>query len=238
MGDISSVGALVFDVFGTVVDWRSSVARQVSEVSAAHGVNGDWEKFADDWRFGYRDGMAKVTRGEWPWMKVDEIHRRRLDEILPAHGLDGLSEEEKAELNQAWHRLDPWPDSVEGLTRLKRRYVIGTLSNGNVSLLTNMAKYAGLPWDVILSAELAGHFKRDIRAYEKAVELLDLPPEQVMLVAAHMDDLKGAQKAGLSTALVTRPDEYGPEGNPDLESDGTIDVVASDFLDLADKMGA
>lgn len=238
MSSIPDVGALVFDVFGTVVDWRTSVTRQAAELAKSHGVDGDWAAFADDWRAGYRGGMEKVTRGEWPWMKVDEIHRRRLEEILPRYGLGDLTDAERSEFNKAWHRLDPWPDSVEGLTRLKKRYVIGTLSNGNVSLLTNMAKYAGLPWDCILSAELAGHFKRDIRAYEKAVELLDLPAERVMLVAAHMSDLKGAQKAGLCTALVIRPDEYGPDGTPDLESDGTIDVVASDFVDLAQKMGA
>jgi 2-haloacid dehalogenase len=238
MSSVPNVGALVFDVFGTVVDWRTSVTRQAAEVAKARGVAGDWARFADDWRAGYRGGMEKVTKGEWPWMKVDAIHRRRLEEILPKYGLGDLGEAERSEFNKAWHRLEPWPDSVEGLTRLKKRYIIGTLSNGNVSLLTNMAKHAGLPWDCILSAELAGHFKRDIRAYQKAVELLDLPAEQVMLVAAHMSDLKGAQKAGLSTALVIRLDEYGPDGAPDLESDGTIDVVASDFVDLAAKMGA
>ena len=248
---VRQVEALVFDVFGKVVDWRTSITEEVLAVARAKQApstpesssgsgwqHGDRTKFADEWRGGYHDGMKRVTAGEWPWMVVDQIHRRKLDELLPKYGLGALNEPERDHLNRAWHRLRPWPDAVQGLTRLKTRYVVAPLSNGNVALLTNMAKHAGLPWDCVLSAELAGHFKPDPRAYQKAAELLGLAADRVMMVAAHVSDLRGAQSAGLRTAFVTRPMEFGPDGKPDMEPDASFDVSAKDFFDLASHMGA
>ena len=178
--------ALVFDVFGTVVDWRSSII----EEGKATGLAVDWPRFADEWRAGYAPSMDKVRRGEIPWANFDQLNRALLEDLLVKFHIEGLSEEEKDHWNRAWHRLKPWPDSVAGLTRLKKRYTIATLSNGNVSLLTNMAKHAGLPWDLILSAELARHYKPDREAYLTAVSLLGLKPEEVMMCAAHLGDLE------------------------------------------------
>ena len=154
------IRALAFDVFGTVVDWRSSVARELAAFGARHGISDDWSAFADDWRAGYVPAMDRVRRRELPWTRIDDLHRGRLVELLNDRGID-VDDAEIDDLNRAWHRLDPWPDAVAGLTRLKKRFVITTLSNGNVSLLTNMAKYAGLPWDCVLSAEIFRHYKPD-----------------------------------------------------------------------------
>ena len=233
-----TVKALTFDVFGTVVDWRSSVARECARVGEAKGVSADWEAFADDWRAGYGPSMGRVRSGELPWTTIDKLHRMVLDELLEKFAIPDLSEDEKDDLNRAWHRLDPWPDSVEGLERLRCKFVIATLSNGNVALLTNMAKRAGLPWDCILSAELARHYKPDPESYETAAALLGLPVDQVMMVAAHKGDLHAARAVGLRTAFVPRPDEFGPNREVDTEPDPAFDVVASDFLELADKLGA
>lgn len=234
----SNVKALTFDVFGTVVDWRGSISREVTDLCESKGISLDADKFADDWRAGYGPSMARVRSGELPWTKIDVLHRMILDELLRKHGVEGLSEEEIDGLNRAWHRLDPWPDSVAGLGRLKSKFVIATLSNGNVALLTNMAKYGGLPWDCILSAELTKHYKPDPEAYRGAADLLGLPTDQVMMVAAHKGDLHAARAVGLRTAFVPRPDEFGPGRNVDAEADPAFDVVASDFLDLAAKLGA
>ncbi|MSQ08268.1 MAG: haloacid dehalogenase type II [Dehalococcoidia bacterium] len=237
MKPVPHVDALVFDVFGTVVDWRASVTKDVADVARGMKVQGDWQKFADEWRTGYHDGMRRVNAGEWPWMNVDLIHRRKLDELLPKYGLSGLDEPERDRLNRVWHRLKPWPDSVKGLSRLKKRYVISPLSNGNFALLTNMAKSAGLPWDCILSAELTGRYKPDPQAYQKSADLLGLARGRVLMVAAHVGDLRGAQAAGLRTAFVTRPLEYGHQGTPDTAGDPSFDVSAEDFIDLAKQMG-
>ncbi len=233
----SDIRALVFDVFGTVVDWRTSISRQAAEFGAKHGVEADWDQFADDWRAGYRMGMEKVNSGEVEWKIVDQIHRERLDLILEQYEFPGIDEDELVEFNKAWHRLDGWPDSTGGLTRLKSKYIIGSLSNGNVALLTNMAKYANLPWDVVLSAELAGKYKRHPWAYQRTAELLGLDRQQVLMVAAHNDDLRGAMAAGLRAALVTRPDEFGGARSPDLEPDPEFDYFAKDFNDLAEQLG-
>ena len=235
---VSNVKALTFDVFGTVVDWRSSISREVAELWESKGISLDADKFADDWRAGYGPSMARVRSGELPWTKIDVLHRMILDELLRKYEIEGLSEEEKDGLNRAWHRLDPWPDSVAGLGRLKSKFVIATLSNGDVALLTNMAKYGGLPWDCILSAELAKHYKPDPQAYRTAADLLGLPTDQVMMVAAHKGDLHAARAVGLRTAFVPRPDEFGLGREVDAEPDPAFDVVASDFLDLATKLGA
>ena len=234
----AQVKALVFDVFGTVVDWRGSVIREADALGRAKGVTADWDAFADEWRReGYHGGMDRVRRGELPWTNVDTLHRMKLDELLPKYGLEGLSEAEIDHFNRVWHRLEGWPDSVPGLTRLKRKFVISTLSNGTFALLTNMAKHAGLPWDCIISSELARAYKPDPKAYQAAAELLGLEREQVMLVAAHVGDLRGAQRAGLRTAYVPRPLEHGP-GRAADPPDPSFDCVAESFVDLAEKLGA
>jgi 2-haloacid dehalogenase len=235
--DVSSLKALTFDVFGTVVDWRGTIIREGMAFGTEHGLSVDWAAFADAWRGGYRPSMDRVRRGELPWTNIDALHRMILDALLDRFGITGLSEADKDHLNRAWHRLDPWPDTVEGLTRLRRGFIIATLSNGNVALLTNMAKHAGLPWDCILSAELAKHYKPDPEAYRTAAALLGLRPEQVMMVAAHKGDLRAAQAVGLRTAFVTRPHEFGPEHTPDTSPDPAFDIHARDFGDLADQLG-
>ena len=232
------IRALVFDVFGTVVDWRTSISRQSADFGKRHGVQANWNTFADDWRAGYRAGMEKVNSGQDEWKIVDQIHRERLNVLLEKYDFPAVSEPELVEFNKAWHRLDGWPDSTGGLTRLKTKYVIATLSNGNIALLTNMAKYANLPWDAVLSAELAGKYKRHPWAYQKTAELLGLERDQVMLVAAHNDDLRGAIDAGLRAALVTRPYEFGDFGKqPNIEPESDFDFFAKDFDDLADQLG-
>lgn len=232
------IRALTFDVFGTVVDWRGSIIREGQLLSARKGLEVDWAVFADRWRGGYGPAMNRVRTGELPWTKIDTLHRMILDDLLEEFGLESLTEEELQELNRVWHRLMPWPDTVAGLNRLKTKYVITTLSNGNVSLLTNMAKNAGLPWDAVLSAELAERYKPDPEAYLKAVDLLSLQADQVMMVAAHPGDLRAAARAGLHTAYVIRPLERGPGRPVDLNPDGEFDFTATDFLDLARQLGA
>ena len=234
----NSVKALTFDVFGTVVDWRSSIIREGQILSANKGFEVDWPEFADRWRGGYGPAMNRVRSGELPWTKIDDLHRLILDELVEEFNLSGLSEQELDHFNKAWHRLTPWPDTVSGLNRLKTKYIITTLSNGNVSLLTNMAKNAGLPWDAVLSAELAKHYKPDPEAYLTAADLLSLPPEQVMMVAAHPGDLRAAARAGLRTAYVIRPLERGPGREVDRNEDGEFDYTADDFVDLALQLGA
>jgi 2-haloacid dehalogenase len=228
---------LVFDVFGTVVDWRSSVAAEVRRLAREKKIEVDAEAFADAWRGGYGPSMNRVRSGELPWTKIDVLHRMTLDELLVKFKIDGLSEAEKTHLNRVWHRLNPWPDSVDGLTRLKKRFVISPLSNGNVSLLTNMGKHAGLPWDCILSAEIVRHYKPDPETYKLPVELFDLAPSDVMMVAAHSGDLDAAKKLGLKTAYVHRPNEFGPSRVPKPPEAGRFDYMAKDFRELASKLG-
>ena len=229
--------ALAFDVFGTVVDWRTSIIRELEEFGRTHGVEQDWPVFADDWRAGYAPAMDRVRRGELPWTRIDDLHRMILVDLLGAAGITSIEADDVDHLNRAWHRLDPWPDSVRGLTRLKERFVITTLSNGNVSLLTNMAKRAGLPWDCVISAELFHHYKPDAEAYLGCADLLGVRPDQLMLVAAHPGDLRAAGAAGLTTAYVARPLEHGPGQEPHRIDDGEFDFTATDFLDLADQLG-
>jgi 2-haloacid dehalogenase len=230
--------ALVFDVFGTVVDWRGSIAAEGARLARDWGLAPaiDWAAFADAWRGRYRPSMERVARGELPWTNLDGLHRLSLEETLAEFGLTDLSEEQLVHLNTVWHRLDPWPDSVAGLARLRRRFIVATLSNGNVALLVHMAKRAGLPWDCILSAELFRAYKPDPRVYRGAADLLGLPPGEVMLVAAHQDDLRAAQRVGLRAAFVPRPLEYGPGRAPDPTPDPAFDYVATDFLDLAEQL--
>ena len=229
--------ALVFDVFGTVVDWRTSVAAEVKALAARKKLTVDGEKFADAWRAGYGPSMNRVRSGELPWTRLDSLHRMTLDRILDEFKIAGLDDAEKAALNKSWHRLRPWPDSVAGLTRLKKQFIIAPLSNGNIALMTDMAKHAGLPWDCILGAELVRHYKPDREVYQSAADFLDLPTASVMMVAAHLGDLRAAKSVGLKTAFVARPHEYGPAGKPDLKADASVDVSATDFNDLATKLG-
>jgi len=234
-----AVRALVFDVFGTVVDWRSAIVRDGRALTAAKGLAVDWEAFADAWRAGYQPAMQRVRGGEVGWTTIDRLHREILDALLPRFGLSGLDERERDALNRVWHRLDPWPDAVAGLARLKRSFTIATLSNGNVSLLVDMAKRAGLPWDTVLSAELFGHYKPDREVYLGAARVLDVAPAELLMVAAHPSDLAAAARAGLRTAYVPRPLEYGPDSAlREAPGDQTFDVVAADFGVLADRLGA
>ena len=230
--------ALAFDVFGTVVDWRSSIVRELEQFGERHGLQQDWPTFADNWRAGYAPAMDRVRRGDLPWTRIDDLHRMILEELLGAAGVTSICVEDVDDLNRAWHRLDPWPDSIAGLTRLKEKFTITTLSNGNMSLLTNMAKRAGLPWDCVISAELFHHYKPDREAYRGCADLLGVQPEQLMLVAAHPSDLKAARASGLKTGYVDRPLEHGPAGEPHNVEPDEFDVVATDFVDLAEQLGA
>jgi 2-haloacid dehalogenase len=229
------IRALVFDVFGTVVDWRGSIIRECRALARRRKLAADWPAFADAWRAGYRPAMARVRSGELPWMTIDQLHRMILDELLERFGIEGLEEDEIDQLNRAWHRLEPWPDARRGLALLKRRYVLGTLSNGNMALLVNMAKHARLPWDCVLSAELFHHYKPDPEVYLGAAALLGLAPAEVMLVAAHKDDLHAAQACGLAAAFVRRPREHGPGARRDLAPDPAFDYNVRDFVDLAKR---
>ena len=235
--DLSGVRALTFDVFGTVVDWRSSVIGELQAFGARHGIESDWGVFADRWRReGYAGGMQLVRGGQLPFQTADSLHRRMLDILLAELGAE-IDAAEAADLNRAWHRLEPWPDSAAGLARLRARYVVATLSNGNVELLVNMARFGRLPWDCILSAELTGAFKPEPRCYERAAELLGCGSGEVMMVAAHQGDLLAAAQTGMRTAFVSRPQEAGPNHPADLTPDPSFDIVARDFHDLAAQLG-
>ncbi len=234
------IRALLFDVFGTVVDWRSGVAREVEALASARGVSVDGGQFADRWRARYQPAMEEVRAGRRRFVPLDVLHRENLGGVVSDLGVSGFTDADLDGLNLAWHHLDPWPDSVAGLTRMKSRFILATQSNGNIALMVNMAKRTGLPWDVVLGAEVTGHYKPSPQAYSEACRLLGLPPEQCMLVAAHNADLAAARDAcGMRTAFVSRPDEYGTHrprpsaAQPSAE----YDYVASDFLDLASQLG-
>jgi 2-haloacid dehalogenase len=224
---------LAFDIFGTVVDWHGSITREVQALYPQ--VDGD--AFALAWREGYQPAMQRVRSGELGWTRIDDLHRMILDGLLPRFGLAHLGEAERDYLNHVWHRLDPWPDTVRGLTRLKARHTICSLSNGNLGLLTNMAKRAGLPWDCVLSAEVFRAYKPDPRTYLGVADVFRVPPAQVMLVAAHQDDLAAARGCGLSTAYVERPQEFGAARPKDVSPDPANTLHTRDFLDLADQLG-
>jgi 2-haloacid dehalogenase len=233
------VKALVFDTFGTVVDWRGSIIREAAQWGQVKNLQIDWGKFADRWRAGYGPSMDKVRKGTLPWMKLDDLHRMILEDLLKEFNISGLTEEEKDHWNRVWHRLNGWPDAVEGLTRLKKNFVIATLSNGNVSLLVEMAKFAGLPWDTVFGSDLFHHFKPDREVYLGAVDLLGCKPGEVMMVAAHPLDLNAAKALGLKAGYVARPLEGGPDSKytaPTAEVLAGFDVVATDFVELAAKL--
>lgn len=231
-GRIDRVEALCFDVFGTVVDWRTSVIDEGRALGERLGIEADWEALADQWRGLYQPSMERVRSGEIPWKPLDELHRESLDVLVERFGL-ALSEAELVEFNRAWHRLRPWPEVVAALEELANRYTLATLSNANIELAANMAANAGLPWHRILGSEVAQTFKPLPEAYLRSAAALDLEPGQCMLVAAHNDDLRAAAALGFATAFVARPTEYGPHQTKDLEADGPWDLICADFTELA-----
>jgi 2-haloacid dehalogenase len=235
--NVPTIKALLFDTFGTVVNWRDSVIDDFRSFGSRVGIDVDWEAFVDEWKAAYRPGMDAVRTGKWPWTRVDRIYRLKLDDIIPKYGLDRLGEEERTHLNRVWHRLRPWPDAVAGLDRLKRGYVIGPLSNSDLDCLVSMAKHAALPWDVIFCAEVFRHYKPDPEVYLRAISLLSLEPSEVMMVAAHNYDLRAARAHGMATGFVPRPTEYGPGQTTDLEPEEDWDIVADDFETLASRLG-
>jgi 2-haloacid dehalogenase len=233
----STIKACVFDVFGSVVDWRTSIAREAKAILAPRNIDIDWHAFADSWRGKYQPAMEKVRSGGRGYVRLDILHRENLDELLDELGVSGLSEEELVHLNKAWHRLDGWPDSSAGLARLKSKFIIGTMSNGNVALMVNMAKHAGLPWDVILGAETARSYKPVPNTYLSGADWLGLEPSEVLMCAAHNSDLVAAGECGLRTAFFPRPLETGPNKTHDLKAEHDFDYVARDINDLAEQLG-
>lgn len=235
---VSGIKALTFDTFGTVVDWRTSIINDLSAWGRTRGLKVDWTAFVDEWKTAYKPGMDKVRKGELPWTTIDGIYRMALEQMAPRYGLDPRDEDSMHHINRAWHRLLPWPDVVPGLQRLKKKFLISTLSNGDVDMLANMAKYGGLPWDVILCGQVFRHFKPDPEIYLGAIEMLGCKPHEVMMVAAHNDDLKHARSHGMRTGFVLRPTEYGPAQQTNLEAAEPWDVIAGDFGELATALGA
>jgi 2-haloacid dehalogenase len=234
-----SLEAIVFDTFGTLVDWRTSLIDAFTAYGATNGLDVDWPSFVDAWRHAYVPAMDRVRRGEHAWATLDELHAESFDELATTFGFrKRIDDNARTWFVNGWHRLHPWPDTVPGLTRLRARWITGTLSNGNVRLLTDLARFASLPMDVILSAELFRHYKRDPEVYRGAVELLGTTPSRVMLVAAHNDDLLAAQAQGLRTAFIARPTEYGPTQTKDLVADPRVDFSARSIEELADQLGA
>ncbi len=228
---------MTFDVFGTVVDWRRSIAREIEAFASRHGFDIDSNAFALAWRARYQPAMERVRSGDVDFVKLDVLHRSNLDDVLDEFGMDGVGEADRVDLNLAWHRLDPWPDVVEGLGRLKARFILATLSNGNVALMVNMSKRVGLPWDVILGAEVARYYKPQPEAYRLTADFLGLAPERCMMVAAHEDDLRAAAACGFRTAYVHRPTEYDDGGDKAMPEAGAFDAAAADFLGLARLLG-
>jgi 2-haloacid dehalogenase len=231
------VKALAFDVFGTVVDWRGSLIEQFQAFGREKGRALAWETFVDEWRSAYRPSMEAVNNGTLPWTNLDTLYRAKLDALLEKYGLAGLSEAEKTRINHFWFRLNPWSDAVAGLARLKTKYMISTLSNGDVACMIGIAKHGGLPWDCILCAEIFRRYKPDPAVYLGAVQLLGCAPDDVMMVAAHNGDLHAARSHGMRTAFVPRPREYGSGQTSDLAPDSEWDIVAGDFAELARALG-
>jgi 2-haloacid dehalogenase len=231
------IKALFFDVFGTLVDWRSSIAREAKTLLQPLGHRLDWLAFADAWRGEYQTGMEEVRSGRIPFSRLDIIHRHNLDRIRPRFGLEKLSEDDTVHLNLAWHRLDAWPDVAAGMARLRKKYWLGPVSNGNISLIVNLARRNDMPWDAVLGAEIAGDYKPKPRVYLAACEAFGLQPEQCMMVAAHSNDLTAASSCGLKTAHIARPNEKGP-GRGESGPSVPVDIAARELVDLADKLGA
>lgn len=234
---LAGIKALTFDVFGTVVDWRSSIIREGQALGGAKKLDVDWAKFADEWRGLYQPTLERVRSGQMPWTRLDNLHRMSLDRLVSKFQLHDLSEAELDHLNRVWHRLEPWPDAVAGLIRLKKKFILATLSNGNVALIVNMAKRAGLPWDVVLGAEIAQCYKPMPPVYRTSADYLGLAPQECLMVAAHNSDLLAASGCGFRTAFVARPREYGPAQVTDLRAEHDFDIVCNSFVELADRLG-
>jgi 2-haloacid dehalogenase len=234
--EIAQIKVLLFDVFGTLVDWRGSIAREARRLLAARGIAIDWEAFADAWRNEYQPAMEEVRSGRLPFSKLDVLHRRNLDAILPRFGLGHLDEATRVELNLAWHRLDAWPDVPQALARLRAKFFVAPCSNGNVSLMADLARRNGLVWDAILGAEFARDYKPKPVVYLASADAFDCAPAQAMMVAAHSSDLAAAAAAGLRTAFVARPDERGP-GRGETRPSVPVDLAVPDLGALADRLG-
>jgi 2-haloacid dehalogenase len=234
---LPQIKALLFDTFGTVVDWRSSLIAELSAFGRRSGILADWPLLVDEWRAAYHPSMDRIRKGEQPWTILDVLHRQSLERLVARFGIDGLSAEDLDKLTGAWHRLHPWPDVLEGMQRLATHYFLGPLSNANVALLVRLRKFSDLPWDFILGADLWQHYKPDPETYLGACRLLGLRPDEVMLVAAHNYDLRAARAQGLCTAFIPRPTEYGPRQTRDFEAEESWTVVASDLRDLASLLG-
>ncbi len=233
------VDALVFDVFGTLVDWRASLIEDLSAFGAERAIVADWPAFVDDWRGAYVPSMDRVRHGEQPWSSLDALHRTSFIRLATQYGFENaLDEAGRRWCVDRWHRLRPWPDTVAGLSRLRTRYLLGTLSNGNMRLLADLVKSAPLPVDVILSAELFRHYKPDPEVYRGAIELLAVEPRRVMLVAAHNGDLQAAALEGMRTAFIARPAEHGPGQTKDQAADPAVDLAVRSVTELADRLGA
>jgi 2-haloacid dehalogenase len=237
MTNRNEIKAFVFDVFGTTVDWRSGVARDAAAFLERHAPHVDPFEFADAWRREYSPSMEEIRSGRRPYVRLDVLHRENLVRVLERSGIAGVTDAEIDALNLAWHRLDPWPDSVAALTRLKRSYIIAPLSNGNIRLMVDMAKRAGLPWDAILGAEVVRAYKPSPQVYSETVDILGLEPAELCLVAAHNGDLAAARRLGLSTAFVLRANEHGPNQKTDLRAEEVWDFVVGDLNELADRVG-
>jgi 2-haloacid dehalogenase len=237
VNDLSNVRALTFDVFGTTVNWRVGIAAEAQRLGDLNGVHGDWERLADAWRALYTPFMDRVRRGELPWTNFDRLHRLSLDQVLSDLGIDGFDAGARDELTLAWERLPPWPEAASGLARLANRFTVSTVSNGNRSQQAALLRFADLPFQRVISAEDFRHYKPDKEVYLGAAAALGLKPDQVMMVASHKSDLRAANATGLRTAFVERALEKGPNGGADRLPDPDADVEATDFMDLADKLG-
>ena len=233
---VTDIRALIFDVFGTLVDWRTSIAREVRTILSPLEISIDWNQFADEWRAQYEPAMERVRSGRLPFSKLDALHRRNLDVVLKQSGLDGVDERTRANLNLAWHRLDAWPDVRPGLTRLRAKYRVAPCSNGNISIMVDLARRNTLVWDAILGAELARDYKPKPEVYLTAAAAFDCAPAETMMVAAHSSDLAAAAASGLRTAFIARPDEFGP-GKGERAAEVPVDVSAANLVELADALG-
>ncbi|MEM7194472.1 MAG: haloacid dehalogenase type II [Pseudomonadota bacterium] len=235
---MSDIRAVFFDVFGTLVDWRTSVVQQGPKITFGKNTEIDWEQFADEWRGMYQPSMESVRSNLRDWVSLDTLHRESLNVLIKRHGLTALTKYEIEELNRIWHRLIPWPDTVDGLHKIRQHYIIAPMSNGNIALMTNLSKHSGLPWDVILGAEIARQYKPRPEVYLAGASALDLQCSECVMVAAHNDDLRAARKIGFKTAFIPRPTEYGRDQKTDLEAEEAWDFTAANLLDLANRLKA
>jgi 2-haloacid dehalogenase len=236
--ELGAIRAIVFDTFGTIVDWRTSLIKSLKEFGREKGVEVAWDRLVDRWRAAYQPNLHRVRTGELEWTILDQLHYYALVKLLPHFSLTSLPESDLSFLTSCWHRLAPWPDVIEGLRRLRKKYIIGPLSNGNLALMVDLAKFAELPWDVVFGADLFRHYKPDPETYLGVCNFLGLRPGQVMMGAAHNYDLKAAKALGLRTAFIPRPTEYGPGQTTDLEPADAWDIIAADLVDLAEKLSA